>query len=114
MFSDTPFMIFFAGWAVLAIASAAFFYGPFSGRLKRRVWPVVVVGAMVAFGGFVWWQFTDPPWVLLALLPVIAWINIKMGRFCEACGAYQRRLVTAPWQSIRPSSNCIKCGAKVD
>jgi hypothetical protein len=110
-----PFFIVFVVWIALAIGCMIFFYGPFDVRAKRRAWPIVTVAAAIAFGLIAWWQSgsASPPWLLIPILGVIVWLNLKMGRFCDACGAFQQRMSRMPWQSIRPSPRCIKCGAEI-
>ncbi len=115
MKDDDLFFVFIVVWGVFGVASAVFFYGPFDGGLKRRAWPIVIVGSTLAFAGIVLWQWRDAPtpWFFLALLVPIAWLNLKAGRFCARCGAFELRPVRNPFRSTS-SEHCARCGAKLD
>ena len=109
------FVVFGAVWLAMGIAFAIVIYGPANVRVKRQVWRYGVVVAGVLFAAFVWWQSraVGPPWFFFLAIAGITWMNLKMGRFCDACGAFQQRMFRAPWDSIRPQPYCSRCGEKI-
>ena len=109
------FLVFGAIWVASGIAFAIFIYGRADVRLKRQVWRYGVTVSAAVFAAFVWWQFraAGPPWFSFLAIAGITWLNLKTGRFCDACGAFQHKFVQLPWDSIRPSPHCIRCGATI-
>ena len=108
------FGIFFLIWIVLGLGFAAAMHGPLSAQAKRRIFYGGTILAGVLFAGFITWQWwPNPPWLFYPAIVLITVLNLRWARFCEACGAYQQRLFRAPWQSIRPSAHCVRCGKKV-
>jgi hypothetical protein len=102
------FWVFVGVWGVLGVGSLWFFRGCRDARLKRAVFPWFVLSAGALFALFVV-LLTGQPWVLLFIAPGVAYIsyqNIRMTKFCDACGAmlYNPSLFT-------PLRFCPKCGA---
>jgi hypothetical protein len=104
-------VMFFIVWVPLGIANACFFLGSKNAKLKRFVFPWVVIGAGLLFTGFiavVAWR-----WEVLALMVpavlLISYLNIRNTKFCDSCGA---TLFNHSW--FRKMSYCSRCGASLE
>jgi len=108
---DTWMPYLLAAWALLGVASFAFFRFSRNPRLKRAVWNTLVVGGNLAFVFAAAWFAA--PWYLIALALGIAVVgtyrSIRMTRFCAACGAHH-----FPMQGAVPPVNCRQCGLSLD
>ena len=102
------FLVFAACWIPLGIASFLFFYFNRNAALKRKVFPIFATVAAILFGAFAISMLRGSLLALVTVVPMIAvitFLNIRMVRFCEACG---RTLIQ---QSVfRPSNFCSHCG----
>jgi hypothetical protein len=105
------FPYFFALWAVLGIGSSAFFFLNRNAPLKRRLWPIVSIGASVLFIGFLWLMGILGKGFLFVVLfvGVITLLNLRMMKFCKSCG---RTLMNQ--NPFSPPNFCPKCGAGLD
>ena len=110
--------LFFGTWIVLGIVSFVVFFLGKDTALKRKWFPRFIVLAGVLFvifsttimvlGSQSWWSLG----ILLVVVPavaVISYLNIKMTKFCDKCGA---TLINSNWFS--PMRFCSKCGAVLD
>ncbi len=100
---------FFFIWAILGLGSFLFFAKSKDVSLKKRVFPRIAIGA----GVLLWLVIAaSAPWqVLLFFTPflgAVTWLNIRMTRFCDACGTI---LINHQWWS--QMKFCPYCGAKL-
>jgi hypothetical protein len=101
-------LLFVVLWAVLAIASTAFFTLNRNAELKQKVWPPYIVGLGLLFLGITYAMGVRPPFLFLAI-PVVAlivFLNLRGVQFCTSCGATVRS--TNPFS--RPTA-CPTCSA---
>lgn len=102
--------IFLGVWVLLTLLSAGFLFFNKNAALKRRIWPAFVISIGVLFLVFTAARGT-PPQSLLVIAPVIAlitFLNLRLIKFCDACGA----TITRQSRSAK-SASCPKCGAKL-
>ena len=103
------FPVFIAVWAALGIGGFVFFTRTKDIALKRRTFPRFVIGAGVLFGLVI---AAMAPWPAVLLftpfIGAITWLNIRMTRFCDACG---KTLIHQMWWS--KMNFCPFCGAKL-
>jgi hypothetical protein len=116
---ETVIMALFVGtWIVLGIVGFVVFFLGRDTALKRRWFPRFVVLGGVLFVFFSttgtvlesqsWWSLG----ILLVVVPAVAlisFLNIKMTKFCDKCGA---TLIYSNWFSSMRF--CSKCGATLD
>jgi hypothetical protein len=103
------FPVFFVIWAALAVGSLIFFTSNKDVALKKRVFPRLVIGSCAVFGLVIFIMAPWPAALLFApFLALIAWLNIRMTRFCDACG---KMLINHQWWST--VKFCPFCGAKL-
>src|SRR5262245_61988106 len=106
---NTAFPIFFfAIWIALGV-TAWILFSKASYETKRKWHPRFQVGVGVLFLGFI--ATVLPPFVLVGAIPavaLIAFLNLRMIKFCKACGA--TLVQNPPWSSFK---YCPKCGAKL-
>ncbi|HEY1049623.1 MAG TPA: hypothetical protein VGE39_07700 [Prosthecobacter sp.] len=78
--------------------------------LKRRIWPWFSVGTAVVFAAFVYGTVgRRNPGTLGIMLPallIITWMNVRMTRFCDACG----KTITQR-TPFSKDAFCSRCGA---
>jgi hypothetical protein len=106
---DVIFPLFLAVWLAL-LGFVALFYLKASLAARRRWHPFVIVGSALVFLSFVTVILPASSFVIIVpAVALISFLNYKMTRFCNACGAtvVQR----PPW---RPLSACPKCGGRVE
>jgi hypothetical protein len=86
---EQVFPIFVGVWVALALSSAAFFVLSKNVRLKRKVWPPVLVFTGALFIALVWATGLPSPLALLAVLGValMIYLNRHAVQFCDTCGA---------------------------
>jgi len=109
--SNQIFPIFFGVWVALGLSSAGFFLFSKNAKLKRKVWPPLVVVTSVMFIGFAW-VMGMPVNTFYLMLPAVALItllNLRAARFCVSCGA----TIMSQNPFSKPAF-CHKCGAKLD
>jgi hypothetical protein len=115
MFAVTPEQVWpvFAGtWVVLIAASFLTFYPTsVSAALKKRLWPIFIVGVGVLFVFFSWLMGEGGTQFLIIIPAVvlISALNMVTVRFCPSCNAMQRSntLFSTP-------KFCQKCGHALD
>jgi hypothetical protein len=107
-------VVFMVLWTALAAGSAAFLRLSRNARLKRRVFPWIMVatGALFVVAIATTTGSTRRP-ALLLLFAVTAvavfGLNIRTTRFCGACG---RTVFNQPLLTTK-ASHCPYCGAKL-
>ena len=109
---EPVFFAFFVFWAILGISAFLFFHLNRDAKLKKKVFPVFVIGVGVIFGTFVAWMSGWQPFVLLAFLPMVGlvtFLNLRTTKFCESCG---RTIYKQPLFS--PSRFCPHCGCNLN
>jgi hypothetical protein len=104
--------IFIVTWIVLAILSfAIFFPRGVKAATKRRLWPIFGIATSVLFVMFVWLmdRKTSELFLMLPVIALIAFINLRTIRFCPSCNSLQRspNFFSAP-------KFCQKCGHALD
>lgn len=112
--TDKPgvLVVFFVFWTALAIGSFLFFQFNRDAKLKRRAWPVVVIGSGVIFGSFVIYFTGGDARMLFIMIPaiiLISFLNLRRTRFCDSCG---RTLHCQPVFSRLQF--CPHCGAQLN
>lgn len=101
--------VFFAVWAALALGGFLFFALNKDVALKRRLFPRLAIAAGVLFGGVIALMAPWPAFLLFVpFIALIVWLNIRMTRFCGACG---KILINHQWWSTM--NFCPYCGAKL-
>ena len=103
------FFVFIAVWAVLGIGGAMFFTRSRDAALKRRLYPVFLIGAALVFAGFVIAVTKGAgigPVLMIPILIVIVALNLRQTKFCDACG----RTVRGSSPTALPKF-CLHCGA---
>src|SRR5689334_17025616 len=101
------FPIFMGVWLALLVV-VSLFYWKGSLATKRRFHPLVVIGAALIFLGFI--TMIMPASTFVVIVPVVAltsFLNYKVTKFCDSCGATTVRVPGA-----KPAP-CRKCGATV-
>jgi hypothetical protein len=101
--------VFAVVWAAFAIGGFLFFARNRDAARKRRYFPRLAIGAGVVFALVI--AFIVPWPALFLFIPfigVIVWLNIRMTRFCDACG---RTLINQAWWS--KMLFCPYCGEKL-
>jgi len=101
--------IFF--WVLFIGARLAIFSINIDITIKKRMWPIAIIGLGCALLGFTW-LLKFPVKGYLILVPAVAAIvftNLRGFYFCEACGRMlaHKNILSAP-------EKCAKCGAKLD
>lgn len=106
------FFGFFAFWIILGLSAFAFFHLNRDAKLKKKVHPFFVVSVGVIFASFAGWMSDWEPFVFLVMLPMIAlitFLNLRSTRFCEGCG---RTLYRQP--IFGTAKFCPHCGRRLD
>jgi len=104
------FPIFIGVWILLGAGSAAFFLLNNNAALKRKILPPFAIGVNVLFLGFIV-LMGFPLKALLVMGPVaavIAVLNIRATKFCDACG---KTLMNQ--NPFSPAKYCSRCGAEL-
>jgi hypothetical protein len=105
----TVFPLFFAVWIALAAGGFLFFTSNKDVALKKRWFPRLAFGAGALFALVVFLMAPWPAALLFApFIALITWMNIRMTRFCDACG---RILINHQWWS--KMNFCPYCGSKL-
>ena len=108
---ESAFLVFFVFWALLGLSSFLFFHFNRDAKLKKRVFPFFVVGVGVIFGTFAAYTTGWHPAVLMVMLPLvglITFLNLRTTKFCDSCGRTLYR------QSLfGPSKFCPHCGSEL-
>lgn len=102
------FTVFFVSWIALGICSFLFFQVSRNAKLKRSLWPVLVISTSIVFGCFVIYMTSPNRGILFIFIPaivLIAILNLRGTRFCDACGK------TLHSQLISRRKFCPFCGA---
>lgn len=101
--------VFVVVWAALAVGGFVFFARNKDAARKRRYFPRLAIGAGALFALVI---ASMAPWpatlLFLPFIGVIAWLNIRMTRFCDGCG---RTLINQAWWS--KMNFCPYCGVKL-
>jgi hypothetical protein len=102
--------LFFAVYVVITLSLQAFFVFSNDAALKRRVWPVYIIGSSVLFLGLA--AVVIHPFVICGLGPfaaLFAFLALRRMRFCNACGAtiWNRNM-------FMKSNFCANCGARLE
>lgn len=98
------FFAFFLFWALLAISSFLFFHFNRDAPLKRRVYPIFLIGSSVILVTFGAYASDGHPTALIVLIPIVSlitFLNFRRISFCPRCGRtlYHRG-------SLGPASSC--------
>ena len=95
--------------AALTLVAGPFFYFSKNGRLKRRLYPFLVVVQLFLFFGFIFAQtgnlLSIPIW-FIGVVTLIIFLNLRTTKFCDSCGKYIRGFLV-------PAKYCPKCGAQI-
>lgn len=105
-----PFIIV---WGLLGVSAFLFFHSIRDAALKRRVWPWFSVGTAVIFAVFVYSVAgRRNPGILGIMVPalvLITWMNLRMTRFCDACGT-----TITQRTPFSKDAFCSRCGAPLN
>lgn len=103
---DRLFFVFVAGWVLVVVAASVVAWRA-DVATKRRWHPRLVFASAILLVAFA--SLVVPPSYLLLVAPaagLIAWMNLRMTKFCDACGASLFN------RSLRlPMRFCQVCGA---
>jgi hypothetical protein len=102
------FVIF---WILLSVASFCFFHFHRGAKLKRRIWPILIIGTALLFVAFSFYFLGSHLEMLVLVIPAVAlvsFINLRKVRFCDSCG---RTLYQQP--IFRAASTCPCCGKPI-
>ena len=105
------FAVFFVFWIALGLGSFLFFQFSRDAKLKRRIWPILIICIAIIFGCFVLYMTGGDARVLFIMIPaiiLISFLNLRTTRFCNSCG---KTLHRQPVFS-RPQF-CPYCGAQL-
>ena len=100
--------VLFGIWILLGIGGALFFYGSENAALKRKLYPLFLLLITAVFLGFTFFLQGSLPLFLTVAVVVIGFMNLRMTRFCDACG----RMVVSRAFFVAPKF-CQGCGAKL-
>jgi len=103
------FIVFIVVWAALGIGLSALMRFNRDAAFKRRIFPPIMIGVGALFLAFVLLSGTVPPAFLLLMVPMIVlimFLNVKFTKFCDACGETVRTR-----QVFSSPKFCPKCGA---
>ena len=111
MFRPGEVMPIFMGiWVVLGVISYYLFYVSKNAPLKRKAWPIFVIGVgalLVLFaylmGASIKFLVIMSPLILLVIV-----LHLRTTRFCDACGE------TIMEQNFSRPEFCTECGAKLN
>lgn len=103
------FFYFWIGSLIFSVAFYLFLRFSSNVKLKRRIFPVVILITTGGFIAFVWSAMGDAGafiYVVTAFSIAIAISNLRSTVFCDACGAatYSGRPFTKP-------TECSECGS---
>jgi len=99
------FVIFFVCWILLGIGSWIF-YSKASYQTKKAWHPFIMIGIAIAFLAFAE-SITRGylPWIFVAVVVLITFLNVRNTQFCPRCGA------TLYARSFTRPRFCSRCGA---
>lgn len=102
--------VFFATWIVLGFTGFYFFQYKKDLDFKRKWFAWYVIGVSALFTAFVTLMARRVEAFLLVApaSALIAWLNIRMTKFCPACAS---TLINQMWWT--KMSFCPRCGAKL-
>jgi predicted RNA-binding Zn-ribbon protein involved in translation (DUF1610 family) len=108
-FSFGTWLLFFvfAAWLVLWLGSIAFFHFNKNAALKRKLWPIMVVGHGVLFLMYVWFMgFTGKGiYFVVSAVAFISLLSLST-KFCDSCGNNIQGLFSGV-------EYCPRCGSKL-
>lgn len=103
--NEQEYLLVLGAWIIAGIASAFFFLSR-NASLKRRLWPPYVIGVAILLLVLVWWFLPNEAlYVAAPLVALVTFINLRVMKFCNACGATTMNF------PFRPARFCAKCGA---
>jgi hypothetical protein len=104
------FPIFAVTWVILGVGSFIFFSYNKNAALKRKAWPIMVIGAGALFLTFGWLMgFRGQPMYFMApFVLLITALNLKGTKFCDSCG--KTIMARSPFTSTR---FCPDCGTEL-
>jgi hypothetical protein len=105
---DSVFLPFIVVWIAIGLAGALFFWRSRDTALKRRVYPVFLIGSALVFLAFIFFGTRIGSGGLIAIPIVVLGVamNLRQVRFCDACG----RMVRGS-NPLAPPKFCPGCGA---
>jgi hypothetical protein len=100
----SEFVVVLFAWTLAGIVSAFFFLNR-NAALKRRLWPPFAVASAILLLVIVWWFLpSEALYVAAPLAALVTFINLRVVKFCNACGATTQNL------PFRPARFCARCG----
>ena len=102
---------FFAFFWVLFIGARLFVFAVnIDIKLKKRIWPVIIIGLGIMLLWFAWLLHfpTQYYWMLLPGVALIVFVNLRGFYFCVPC----KRMI-AHKQILSPPTNCERCRRKL-
>ena len=110
MSQDVIFQIFVGTWIILGIISYIIFFLGKNAQLKRKLWPLFIIGSSVLFIGFAYAMgFRGEGLYFIAPMAIlISFLNIRSTKFCDECG----NTITNK-NFLSKIEFCPKCGAKL-
>lgn len=102
------FFVFF--WVVFITARLFVFAVKIDIKIKKRVWPIIIIGLGIMLLWFAWLLGFPQRyyWGLLPGVALIVFVNLRGFYFCIPCN---RMIATK--QILTPPTNCEKCRRKL-
>ncbi len=105
------FLYIWLGWLVLNLGSFAFLRYSKNARLKRVVYPLLLIGTNAAFlyigSKLLEGQSDFVIYPLTVVVVVMGILNYQRVAFCDSCGATNNRV-----SMFTPVTECARCGSK--
>ena len=101
--------IYFGVWAVLAAVNLYVLYGTKNVKLKRTLFPLLVImaGGWVLLFLVVLGFSRHVLYIFIPTLILIAILNLRLIKFCDACGSVVKG------EFFNVPKQCNNCGAKL-
>jgi hypothetical protein len=115
MESNAPPEILFFLMMLVIFVPYAFFLINRNAKLKRRLWPAYAIGTSIAVVTLFWLMGAATELLLYLVVPLFAagaLINLRVAKFCDACGATINNAWRAAWL-LPPARVCPECGASL-
>lgn len=110
--NTSDMIFFFAFFWVLFIGARLFVFAVnIDIHLKKRIWPVIIIGLGIMLLWFAWMLHFPAQyyWMLLPIVGLIVFVNLRGFYFCVPC----KRMI-AHKQILSPPTHCERCRRKLN